>query len=115
MPPEPRHEDSFSRMLDPLNNGGELITARGSLLFFESRQDFVEILNGFVVFPLFPQFFASHEVLRDALLRREHYPAFSALDTRVPGTRTERVLVHLAARPLGPDQKPTMRGRLAFS
>lgn len=54
MPPEPRHEDGLSWMLDPLNNRMELITAMGPFFIFKSGQNFVKILDRFIVFSLFP-------------------------------------------------------------
>lgn len=81
MPPESRYEDGLTRILDTLNNRMKPITSRRPFFLFQSRQNFVKILDCFIVFSLFSQFFPSNKVFCNAFTRREQHPALSTLDT----------------------------------
>ena len=54
---------------------------------------------------------SSHQRFGDSLGWRKKNPPFVSLNTSVPRTCGERVLVHLAARSLGANQEPAVRRR----
>lgn len=81
MPPVGRHEDSLSRVLHALNDFFEQTIALRSIMFFDSREHKVEVLDGLIIFVALHEIFTSHYSLGNSFRRWYHDPSL------VPGYR----------------------------
>lgn len=111
MPPAAWHEYGLPWVLDALNHVWQF-TIWMTLRLLQPRKYEIEVVNSFVVLSLVHQMFSPHKLFGYSRSWWPHNPSFMALNRGVPRWSTQRILMYFTARPLRPNEKPSVRRHL---
>ena len=111
VPPLARYKDGLAGILHALDDDWEAVGALRALGSLHSWQEFVEVLDGLIIFTPLSQMLAADQLFSDSWTWWHKNPAFVPADACVPGRCSKRVLMHLTSRASWSDQEPSMRWR----